>query len=147
MYANLTSSEFLYKFVPDDIYTIENLVSNKLYLNSPCNFNDPYDFPPIWGGNGNKTQYEEIESFFSNIDFSILPLEIKEIGVLNKKRDEIKFGDIKHKHFFYVTNIFSELLKKLVKACSLCELKESRCQDSLPGSENSIAMFAHYAKK
>jgi len=39
----VTTQQYIYKYMPISEFTIRSLINNELYFNNPYNFNDPLD--------------------------------------------------------------------------------------------------------
>lgn len=151
-YANIPKQLFKYREFDLNDNALKNLISNTVWMNSPENFNDPYDCAltfnseEIHGSLGSlalfythlgidkETQDRELPSFLNSGDpFAACLRHLVSKNLLETSLAEELIEAIRQRNKLVIKE-FSDKSKGLSKICSFSE------------SETSTLMWAHYAK-
>lgn len=136
-------SESLYKYQPDNVYTVENILKNQLYLSSPLSFNDPYDMPEIFLTTSEGNQRELLNSELGAIVNRVQEkqgISIKQLAVIKEIYETIKLD---RELSDDPAILIDKLLKCMLRVCSFS--MNSPTVDSTKDKVNyTIPMFSYY---
>jgi len=150
-YDNIPKRLFKYREFDTKDSSIKNLVCNTVWMNSPKNFNDPYDCAVTVNPHKIQSPQKGIEALFEAIGISkskqkeLIPIFLEDCDplttalrflvseeFLDSTLGEELIAEMRIRTDKVIED-FSEMSKNLTKVCAFSE------------SENSVLMWAHYA--